>query len=147
MKEEVVRLGVELSLHVAGSMFYLSDDIYNMLRFCYKLLEDARKDLAHNSPVMKSMIGVIHYVNSKYIKPKNGVCQNEVEEAISMAESLRLVLKEVDETLRCAKDVLEANGFVRDAMESKILDLWKPLFDKETEEAWSLNAVRLGIFF
>ncbi|CAH8261638.1 unnamed protein product [Arabidopsis lyrata] len=76
MKEEVVRLGVEISLHVVGSVFYLYDDIYNMLRFYYKLLEDAKKDLAHNSPVMKSLIGVIHYVNTKYIKPKNGVCQN-----------------------------------------------------------------------
>ncbi|CAL9221096.1 unnamed protein product [Arabidopsis halleri] len=184
LKEEVVRLGVELSLHVAGSMFYLCDDIRSMLRFCYKFLEDARKDLAPDSPVMKSLLGVIHYVNSKYIKPKNGVCQNSGQSVQSVqwrliwttlesfgtgirdldllvsilrsgvsyldareyTSSIEAALKEVDETLRCAKDVLEANGFARDAMESKILDLWKPLFDKETEESWSLSAMRLGIF-
>ncbi|EFH59274.1 hypothetical protein ARALYDRAFT_897979 [Arabidopsis lyrata subsp. lyrata] len=177
LKEEVVRLGVELSLHVAGSMLYLCDDIRSMLRFCYKFLEDARKDLAPDSPVMKSLLGVIHYVNSKYIKPKNGVCQNgghsvqsvtlesfgtgirDLDLLVSILRSgvsyldareytstIEAALKEVDETLRCAKDVLEANGFARDAMESKILDLWKPLFDKETEESWSLSAVRLGIF-
>lgn len=46
--------------------------------------------------------------------------------------------------MRCAKDVSKANGFAfaREAMESGIGDLWKSLFDKETEELWTLVVIR-----
>ncbi|CAH8254493.1 unnamed protein product [Arabidopsis lyrata] len=37
-------------------------------------------------------------------------------------------LKKLEEKLRSSKDVLEANGFVREAMKSNILHLWKSLF-------------------
>lgn len=36
--------------------------------------------------------------------------------------------------LKPGKHVSEANGFVRDAMESRILELWKSIFDKEAKK-------------
>ncbi|XP_019099770.1 PREDICTED: uncharacterized protein LOC104784261, partial [Camelina sativa] len=76
LKEEVVRLGVELSLFIAESMFLLCDNIRMMLRFCYRLWMDAKRDLIGDSPVVERLLRVIHYVYTKDIKPKNGVYQN-----------------------------------------------------------------------
>ncbi|XP_010517194.1 PREDICTED: uncharacterized protein LOC104792689 [Camelina sativa] len=76
LKEEVVRLGVELSLYIAESMFLLCDNIRMMLRFCYRLWRDAKRDLIGDSPVVERLLRVIHYVYTKDIKPKNGVYQN-----------------------------------------------------------------------
>ncbi|CAA7034160.1 unnamed protein product [Microthlaspi erraticum] len=67
MREEVVRLGVELSLHVARSMFLLSDDISRMLGFCYRLL---RYVTPLRNPVIDRLILVMHFVYFKDIKPK-----------------------------------------------------------------------------
>ncbi|CAL9217459.1 unnamed protein product [Arabidopsis halleri] len=38
-------------------------------------------------------------------------------------------LKKLEETLRSAKDVSEANGFVRDEIKSNILHMWESLFE------------------
>lgn len=70
LKEEVVRLGVELSLHVAQSMLLLCDDMHTMLEFCSKLWSGV---IPHQSPVLERPLHVIHYVYSKDIKPKQNV--------------------------------------------------------------------------
>ncbi|EOA33382.1 hypothetical protein CARUB_v10020308mg [Capsella rubella] len=54
-------------------------------------------------------------------------------------------LKKVDDTLRCAKAVSEANGFAREAMEPDIQDLWKSLFDKEAKQVIN-HAVLVDLF-
>ncbi|CAH2057657.1 unnamed protein product [Thlaspi arvense] len=77
MKEEVVRLGVGLSLCVARSMFLLCDHIRSMLWFCYQIWRDANMGTTSDSHVMDRLIRVMHYVYTKYIKPKNGVYQND----------------------------------------------------------------------
>lgn len=175
-----MQLGLELSLHVAELMFLLSDDIRTMLLFCYKLWIDAKRDLKPDSPVVERLLRVMHYVYSKYIKPKNGVYQiggQSVQFRLIMTtwenlntgirdldllvkilrregsfldgreftSSIEEALKKVDEKLRSTKDVSEANGIVRDVMESNILDFWKSLFDKETEVAWTVEVMKDGI--
>ncbi|CAN7046313.1 unnamed protein product [Brassica rapa subsp. trilocularis] len=77
LKDEVVRLGVELSLYIAQAMFLLCDDIRSMLWLCYKLWRDAgRRYIYPNSLVLERVLRVIHYVYFKYIEPKNGVYRN-----------------------------------------------------------------------
>ncbi|WZZ40238.1 hypothetical protein YC2023_036497 [Brassica napus] len=75
LKEESVRLGVELSLYVAQSMFSLCDDIRTMLWFCYRLWRDAKAGAINEGHVMDRLLLVMHYVYTKYIKPTNGVYQ------------------------------------------------------------------------
>lgn len=56
------------------------------------------------------------------------------------------VLKSLVDKLRSAKHVLEASGFARETIESKIFDLWKSVFDEEAKEATeSLQAIRSGV--
>lgn len=74
-KEEIVRLGVELSLYVAQSMFSLCDDIRTMLWFCYRLWRYAKVGIINEGHVMDRLLLVMHYVYTKYIKPKNGEYQ------------------------------------------------------------------------
>ncbi|CAN7004930.1 unnamed protein product [Brassica oleracea var. botrytis] len=76
LKDEVVRLGVELSLYIAQAMFLLCDDIRSMLWFCFKLWRDAGRYIYPNSLVLERVLRVIHYVYFKYIEPKNGVYRN-----------------------------------------------------------------------
>ncbi|CAN6851102.1 unnamed protein product [Brassica oleracea] len=76
LKDEVVRLGVELSLYIAQAMFLLCDDIRGMLWFCFKLWRDAGRYIYPNSLVLERVLRVIHYVYFKYIEPKNGVYRN-----------------------------------------------------------------------
>ncbi|CAH2048189.1 unnamed protein product [Thlaspi arvense] len=77
LEKEAVRLGVELSLYVAQSMFLLCDDIRSMLIFCFKLWRDAKNDLNPNSPVAERLLRLMHYIYLKDVKPRNGVYQNE----------------------------------------------------------------------
>ncbi|CAA7053834.1 unnamed protein product [Microthlaspi erraticum] len=74
VKQEVMRLGVSLSLYVAESMFLLCDDIGTMLSFCYKLW---KYTLPPSEPVSERLLRVIHYVYSNDIKPKNIVCRED----------------------------------------------------------------------
>ncbi|CAL9217475.1 unnamed protein product [Arabidopsis halleri] len=75
-KEEVIRLGVELSLFVAEAMFLLSDDLRSMLLFCFCLLTFAgKKD--YDGPVVGRLVRVIQYVFITYIKPKNRVYHDD----------------------------------------------------------------------
>ncbi|KAF8088377.1 hypothetical protein N665_0544s0023 [Sinapis alba] len=74
LREEVVRLGVELSLYVTETMFLMCDDIPSVLLFCKRLWVAVGKDLnqPNDSPVMERLLRVFHYVYLKHIKPKNG---------------------------------------------------------------------------
>ncbi|ESQ28990.1 hypothetical protein EUTSA_v10023974mg, partial [Eutrema salsugineum] len=178
LKEEVVQLGVELSLYVAESMFLLCDDISCMLRFCFKLWRD---DLKPSSPLGERLLRVMHYVYTGHIKPRNGVCQiggksvqwelirtslenfgtgiRYLHELITIltvggfldgrefTTHIEDALKKVEEKLRCAKDVSEANGFAREAMKSNIWDLWKSLFDTKTEQGWTQKVMRDEILY
>uniref|UniRef100_A0A1J3HUE8 Uncharacterized protein n=1 Tax=Noccaea caerulescens TaxID=107243 RepID=A0A1J3HUE8_NOCCA len=65
MKEEVVRLGVELSLHVARSMFLLCDDTGKMLVFCARLFRDVTP---LRNPVLDKLLLVMHHVYFENIK-------------------------------------------------------------------------------
>ncbi|CAH8334548.1 unnamed protein product [Eruca vesicaria subsp. sativa] len=173
MREEAMRLGVELSLYVAESMFLMCDDIRSVLLFCNRLLSAVVKDLKQqqppqDSPVTERIVRVFHYVYSKHIKPRvfhyGG---RSVQWKLAMASfedfhvgirdldvfvrqgtptsSIHKALKNVEEKLRCAKAVSKANGFTRNAMESDILIMWKSLFDKPTEDLWALKMMRVGI--
>ncbi|VVB03157.1 unnamed protein product [Arabis nemorensis] len=71
LKEEVVQLGVELSLLVARSMFSLCDNIPSVLHFCFVLYRDVNRDRNLGSAVEDRLLRVIYYVYSKYIKPMN----------------------------------------------------------------------------
>ncbi|XP_010438267.1 PREDICTED: uncharacterized protein LOC104721888 [Camelina sativa] len=169
LKEEVLRLGVDLSLHVAEIMFLLCDDLRTMVAFCYQLsMYDGRRDLKPDSPVGERLFRVTRDVYSKHIIPKNLLyykggqsvhCRLMMTtwETLSVGirdldllvknlrtekgfwygrESTRVIeesLKKVEEQLSSTKDASEAHGFARDAMESSIFDLWKSLFDKETQ--------------
>ncbi|CAH2072450.1 unnamed protein product [Thlaspi arvense] len=84
MKDEAVRLGVELSLHVAQSMFVLCDDIRTMLWFCFKLWRDANMGATNDTHVMDRLLCVMHYVYTKYIKPKYGVYQNDGNSSVQV---------------------------------------------------------------
>ncbi|KAG7584632.1 hypothetical protein ISN45_Aa02g000330 [Arabidopsis thaliana x Arabidopsis arenosa] len=161
-KEEVVRLGVELSLHVAESMFLLSDDIRSMLLFCAKLW----RDVEPASPVVERLLLVMHYVYSKdddINKPKNGgklvhpelirTTYMDFVDGIRRLHRLFLAVRNnsssyFDDRLAIAKykqvlmklddklrHVSEANGFARKTIESNIFDLWRSLFDEEAGEA------------
>ncbi|CAA7058998.1 unnamed protein product [Microthlaspi erraticum] len=65
MKEEVVRLGVELSLRVAQAMFLLCDDTRKMLVFCARLF----RDVTLRNAVLDKLLLVMHYVYFENIKP------------------------------------------------------------------------------
>ncbi|CAA7053833.1 unnamed protein product [Microthlaspi erraticum] len=169
VKQEVVRLGVSLSLYVAESMFLLCDDIGTMLSFSYKLW---KYTLPPSDPVSQSLLRVIHYVYSNDIKPKKRVCQdggNSVQwelirtswkdftEGVIVLHRLvyilrrrdiifddrllssaiakyKQVLKKLEDKLRSAKDVSEANGFARETIESNISHMWMSLFDEEADQ-------------
>ncbi|ESQ42145.1 hypothetical protein EUTSA_v10014714mg [Eutrema salsugineum] len=77
MKEELLRLGVELSLYVAQSMFVLCDDVRTVLRFCYTIWIDAKVGAVNESHVIDRLLRVMHYVYTNYIKPKNGVVYDQ----------------------------------------------------------------------
>ncbi|KAG2283297.1 hypothetical protein Bca52824_054517 [Brassica carinata] len=73
LKEEVVKLGIELSLLVAQSMFFMRDDDYrSTLWFYLKLWIDATKDRDQDSPVAERLL----YVNYD-IKPKDKEFEND----------------------------------------------------------------------
>ncbi|XP_024010654.1 uncharacterized protein LOC18015383 [Eutrema salsugineum] len=140
-REEVVKLGVKLSLFVAEAMFILSDDI-------------------------RRMFLAIEYVFETYIKPKNGIYkgggksiqwENFNPSCLHFAFVVRVLdrivtilrnggvvrssgfvhcnqeLKKLEEKLRSLKDVSEANGFAREAIESNIIHSWKSLFETTHE--------------
>ncbi|XP_056863822.1 uncharacterized protein LOC130511049 [Raphanus sativus] len=177
LREEAVRLGVELSLYAAESMFLVCDDIRSVLLFCERLWLAVEKDLRqpHDSPVVERLLRVFHYIYSKHIKPRNegqvfrdrgtsvhwklamasfedfhaGIRDLDVfvregrQEFASV--SIDEALKNIEKKLRRAKAVSKANGFERNAMESDVLVTWKSLFDKPTEDLWTLKMMRLGI--
>ncbi|KAG2309444.1 hypothetical protein Bca52824_029192 [Brassica carinata] len=62
-----------------------------------------------------------------------------------MPTSIDKALKNIEEKLRRAKAVSKANGFTKNAMESDVLIMWKSLFDKPSEDLWTLKMMRLGI--
>ena len=73
LKEEVVKLGIELSLLVAQSMFFMRDDDYrSTLWFYLKLWIDATKERDQDSPVAERLL----YVNYD-IKPKDKEFEND----------------------------------------------------------------------
>ncbi|XP_010447862.1 PREDICTED: uncharacterized protein LOC104730398 [Camelina sativa] len=169
LKEEVLRLGVDLSLHVAEIMFLLCDDLRTMVAFFYQLsMYSDRRDLKPDSPVGERLYRVVRDVYSKHIIPKKLLYykgSQSVHRRLIMTtwatlrvgirdldllvknlrtgkgfrygrESTRVIeesLKKLEEQLSSTKDASEAHGFARDAMESSIFDLWKSLFDKETQ--------------
>ena len=173
-----MRLGVELSLYAAESMFLVCDDIRSVLLFCERLWLAVEKDMRqhHDSPVIERLLRVFHYVYFylKHIKPKNGGVFRDggtsVHWKLAMASfedinagirdldvfvregsreftptSIDKALKNIEKKLRRAKAVSKANGFARDAMESDVLVMWKSLFDKPTEDLWTVKLKRLGI--
>ncbi|CAA7059967.1 unnamed protein product [Microthlaspi erraticum] len=163
-KEEVVRLGVELSIFVAETLFVLSDDIRYMLAFCCFVFKYAG-NRSFNGPVIGRVFRVMEYVIETYIKPKNGLGvyhqdgtklppweqyphvsfgTRGLDRIVSIlkkggvVESSILVnykqqLKKSEAKLRSVKDVSEANGFAREAIESHIVHLWKSLFETAPE--------------
>ncbi|CAA7059969.1 unnamed protein product [Microthlaspi erraticum] len=160
-KEEAVKLGVELSIFVAETMFVLSDDLRSMLLFCCCVFKDAGNK-SFNGPVIGRVFRVVEYVIETYIKPKNGVYQDGtkvppweqyphvsfgmrgLDRIVSILKkggvvgSASLVnykqeLKKSEAKLRSVKDVSEANGFAREAIESHIVHLWKSLFETSPE--------------
>ncbi|CAN7138139.1 unnamed protein product [Brassica rapa subsp. narinosa] len=146
--EEAVRLGVELSLYAAESMFLVCDDIRSVLLFCERLWLAVEKDMSqpHDSPVIERLLRVFHYVYFylKHIKPKNGGVFRDGGTSFTPT-SIDKALKNIEKKLRHAKAVSKANGFARDAMESDVLVMWKSLFDKPTEDLWTVKLKRLGI--
>uniref|UniRef100_A0A1J3DM37 Uncharacterized protein n=4 Tax=Noccaea caerulescens TaxID=107243 RepID=A0A1J3DM37_NOCCA len=90
-KEEAVRLGVELCLYVAQSMFLLCDDIRTVLRFCNKLWRNVRRagGVISESHVADRLLLVMHHVYLRYIKPKNGVYQNDGKYSVQWGSLLR----------------------------------------------------------
>lgn len=182
MKEELVRLGVELSLYVAESMFLLCDDVQTMLRFCFKIWKGV---IMYRNPVLERLLLVIHYVYSKHIKPKNGVYQdgcnsvqwefirttwNDFADGIIVLHRLdkvvrrkdssfedrllssaiekykQQVLKKLQDKLRSAKDVSEANGFAKETIEPNIFYLWKSLFDEEATSKETRSRILSDLF-
>ncbi|CAH2048334.1 unnamed protein product, partial [Thlaspi arvense] len=181
LEEEAVRLGVELSLYLAESMFLLCDDVRSMLRFCYwlwrgtKMMAPARNE----SPAVGRLLRVMQYVYTKYIKPKKGAYQNDGND--SLVRTIRSTgnyfkhafialerlfyflkvgtrcgrghalfieggVKEVEQKLWCVKGVAEANGFARNVMESKFLEMWESLLDREPKESkLTLQAINKGL--
>lgn len=72
LKEEVVKLGIELSLLVAQSMFFMRDDDYrSVLWFYLKLWIDATKDRDQDSPVAERLL------HANFIKPKDKTFEND----------------------------------------------------------------------
>ncbi|ANM63827.1 unnamed protein product [Arabidopsis thaliana] len=55
-------------------------------------------------------------------------------------------LKKLEETLRSAKDVSEANGFAREVIKSNILCLWKSLFETSQPKVINLKNRTLDMF-
>ncbi|KAJ4887686.1 hypothetical protein Rs2_27434 [Raphanus sativus] len=96
LKDEVVRVGVELSLYVAQSMFLLCDDIRTVLWFCFKLWRDTKRYSYANSLVLERVLRVIHYVYFKYIEPMNGVYRND---GLSVQVRLSGVLENFDDVI------------------------------------------------
>ncbi|CAH2043606.1 unnamed protein product [Thlaspi arvense] len=171
LQHEAVRLGVELSLYVAESMFLLCGGIRRMLWFCYELWRDAKRDWNRNSPVLERVIRVMHYVYFKDIEPKNGVYDPNApasilvslarltlpsfDDVIISLDALVAVfsgrggfgrgreiisriereLGKVDDKLRLAKSISEANGFRMEAIQCSLFALWESLFDKDAKEA------------
>ncbi|VVB03727.1 unnamed protein product [Arabis nemorensis] len=182
LKQEVVQLGVELSLYVAQSMFLLCDDTRTMLEFCFMFCKGV---LRYRNPVLERLLLVIHYVYSNEIKPKNGVYQDggdsvqwelirttwkdfadgiivldrldkEFRRKVSSFDDRQLlsaiqkykleVLKKLDDKLSSVKEVLEANGFARETIESIIFDLWKSLFDEDATSQEIRSRILVDMF-
>ncbi|CAA7043777.1 unnamed protein product [Microthlaspi erraticum] len=129
-KEEAVRLGVELSIFVAETMFVLSDDIRSMLVFCCYVFKYAGNK-SYNGPVFGRYPQVYFGTRSLglivSVLKKGGLVKS------SFLVHYKQELKKLEEKLRSVKDVSEANGFAREAIESHIVHLWKSLFETAPE--------------
>ncbi|KAG7587652.1 hypothetical protein ISN44_As07g000320 [Arabidopsis suecica] len=118
LREEIVRLGVELSLFFAESMFLLCDNIRSMLHFSLMLWRDVKRDLKPCSPVMERLLRVIHYVYSENIKPKNGVYHTGGK--LGKWELIRTTWKDFDAGIRDLHDLyltIEVKGYWSDGRE------------------------------
>nr|VDC91242.1 unnamed protein product [Brassica rapa] len=139
MKEEVVKLGIELSLLVAQSIvLYVNYDIKpkdkefenDDVRWVQsKVIRTTRKDFAAGIRDLDRLVTILRgegsYSDGREITSR-------IEEA----------LKRIEDKLRCTKKNSEENGFAREAMESNILEVWRSLFDKNAKEAWKPRVMR-----
>ncbi|CAF2099873.1 unnamed protein product [Brassica napus] len=127
-KEEAARLGVELSLFMAEAMFILSDDRRSMTYFCFFTLFKTKMD--RRGPAVRRLYRVIQLVGLAHI-----VSTLEIGCLVkpSVLEQYNQELQKLEENLRSVKDVSEANGFAREAIESEILPLWKSLFETNSQ--------------
>ncbi|AAF79272.1 F12K21.10 [Arabidopsis thaliana] len=132
-KEEAVQLGVELSLFVAEAMFLLSDAYY-VFETYIKPKNGVYKDGGKSSQweqfktfsyqfsfgvrVLARIVSILEI--GGLVKPSGFKHYNQE-------------LKKLEEHLRSVKDVSEANGFAREAIESSIFHLWKSLFEATPE--------------
>ncbi|KAL9308365.1 hypothetical protein AtEden1_Chr1g0039201 [Arabidopsis thaliana] len=139
-KDEAKRLGVEFSLFVAEAMFLLSDDLRSMLLFCLWLLKDAgNKGLTAPVVVGREMDRIVSILG----KRESSSCE---EVKTSDLEHYNLELNKLEETLRSAKEVSEANGFAREAIKSNIVYLWKCLFETSQPNVINLKNRILDMF-
>ncbi|CAA7034166.1 unnamed protein product [Microthlaspi erraticum] len=124
MKEEVVRLGVELSLH---------DD------------DDEESESVQYESVLKAgsafLAGLKHLNSAAHSLKGGGKGGRE------LTRPLEKMVKKVEKKLGLVeKGVAEANGFDRDAIEPDVLGIWKSLFDVEAKEATeTLQAIKNGV--
>ncbi|KAL9308307.1 hypothetical protein AtEden1_Chr1g0038591 [Arabidopsis thaliana] len=117
-KEEAVRLGVELSLFVAEAMFLLSDDIRWWQIEPMGTVQNVFLSFFFWSRVLARIVSILEI--GGLVKPSGFKHYNQE-------------LKKLEEHLRSVKDVSEANGFAREAIESSIFHLWKSLFEATPE--------------
>lgn len=130
LKEEVVKLGIELSLLVAQSMFFMRDDDYrSTLWFYLKLWIDATKDRDQGSPVAERLL----YVNYD-IKPKDKEFENDDVRWVQW-ELIRTTMKDFAAGIRDLDhlvSILRGEGGFSDGREftSRIEEALKRIDDK-----------------
>ncbi|XP_023644431.1 uncharacterized protein LOC17899129 [Capsella rubella] len=133
-KEEARRLGIELSFLVAEAMFLLSDDILfrviqHVFVFYIKPKKGVYKD-AGQSIQWEHLKACAYYfaygvrVLVTIVSVLEGGCLVKQ----SAFKDYNQEVKKLEENLRSVKDVIEANGFSREAIESRVLYFWKSLF-------------------
>ncbi|CDY39840.1 BnaC02g42780D [Brassica napus] len=135
LKDEVVRLGVELSLYIAQAMFLL---LLRVIHYVYFKYIEPKNGVYRNGglsvqmrlaiPTWENFDDVILSLNVLVpVLRQEGRCACGRNFMSSMEEQL----KKVEEKLRCGKVVSEANGFSREVIEPSFFGLWKSLFNKE----------------
>ncbi|XP_019091413.1 PREDICTED: uncharacterized protein LOC104742040 [Camelina sativa] len=151
-KEEAVRLGVELSLFVAEAMFLLSDDIlFHVIQYVFETYIKPKNGVHQDGgkSIQWEQFKTSSYYFSIGIRVLTRIVSVLEAGAFVKPSGLKHYnqeLTKLEENFRSIKDVSEANGFAREAIESNIFHIWKSLFETTQDMISPNKAIVIELF-